>query len=57
MPIDDIPAPAGADPKCAKCGDTTELLSFIPRFGERPAYYIFECAACKALTWIAEAIS
>ena len=42
--------------KCEKCGETAELLSFIPRFGERPAYRIFECGACKALTWIAEAI-
>jgi hypothetical protein len=43
--------------KCEKCGEVTELLSFIPRFGDRPAYHIFECGACKALTWIAEKIS
>jgi len=34
----------------------TELLSFIPRFGDQPAYRIFECSACKALTWGAEAV-
>jgi hypothetical protein len=54
MPTDDVPAPV---PPCEKCGATTELVSFIPRFGDRPAYRIFDCAACKALTWIAEAVS
>jgi hypothetical protein len=28
------------------------LLSFLPRFGETPAYYVFECIACRALTWV-----
>jgi hypothetical protein len=42
--------------ECSKCGAAAELLSFIPRFGERPAYRIFECGACKALTWIAEKV-
>ena len=54
MPTDDAAKP---DPPCEKCGQATELLSFIPRFGDRPAYRIFDCAACKALTWIAEAVS
>jgi hypothetical protein len=27
-------------PKCEKCGAATKLLSFIPRFGERPTYQI-----------------
>jgi len=40
-------------PACVKCGgQTTRLLSFLPRFGETPAYYVFECSACKALTWL-----
>ena len=39
-------------PVCPKCGQATRLLSFLPRFGETPAYYIFECTACKALTWV-----
>jgi hypothetical protein len=42
--------------KCEKCGEPADFASFIPRFGEQPAYRIFECTACKALTWIAEAI-
>jgi hypothetical protein len=41
--------------QCRKCGEATELLSFIPHFGERPAYRIFECGTCKALTWVAQA--
>jgi hypothetical protein len=53
MPNDDAPKP---DPPCSKCGEPTALLSFIPRFGDRPAYHIFDFAACKALTWIAEAV-
>lgn len=56
MPADDDSAPQ-PDQKCERCGAATELLSFIPRFGERPAYRIFECGTCSALTWIAEAIS
>ena len=56
MLTDDTHAPSHAEPKCEKCGDQTALLSFIPRFGERPAYHIFECGACKALTWIAEKV-
>jgi hypothetical protein len=49
-----VPEP---DPLRGKGGATTEILSFIPRFGERPAYQIFECGACKALTWIAEKVT
>jgi len=45
------------DRYCEKCGAATELLSFIPCFGDQPSYRIFECGACKALTWIAEAIT
>jgi hypothetical protein len=52
-----MPTDETGPPKCQKCGDATELLSFIPRFGDRPAYHIFDCSACKALTWIAEAIT
>jgi len=42
--------------RAEKCGGVTGLASFIPRFGERPAYHIFECGTCSALTWIAEKI-
>ena len=47
--------PPQSDPACEKCASATELLTFIPRFGDRPAYRIFEC--CRALTWVAEAIT
>jgi len=53
MPTDDT---AKLGPACAKCGGATEPLNFIPRFGDQPAYRIFECVGCKALTWIAEVI-
>lgn len=42
---------------CERCGEATSLATFIPRFGDRPAYRIFECGACKALTWVAEAVT
>lgn len=42
---------------CERCGAAATLATFIPRFGDRPAYRIFDCAACKALTWIAEKVS
>jgi len=45
------------DQECGKCGGVTELVTSVSRFGERPVYFIFECAACKALTWIAEAVT
>jgi hypothetical protein len=57
MPIDANAPPRQPDQYCEKCGAATQLLSFIPRFGEQPAYRIFECSACNALTWIAEAVS
>jgi hypothetical protein len=41
-------------PACQKCGEATRLLSFLPRFGETPAYYVFECHLCEALTWLRE---
>jgi hypothetical protein len=55
MPTDDTPAQQ-PEPACKKCGSATTLLSFIPRFGDRPAFLAFECGTCNALTWIAEAI-
>jgi hypothetical protein len=52
MPTD---APASQpEQKCEKCGQPAELLSFVARFGERPAFRIFDCPACGALTWVAE---
>jgi hypothetical protein len=49
--------PPQPEQKCEKCGAAAELASFIPRFGDRPAYRIFDCSACKALTWVAEAVT
>lgn len=55
MPKDEIPI--HPDQECPKCGEAAKFLSFIPRFGNRPAYFIFECTECKALTWITEAVT
>jgi hypothetical protein len=55
MPTD--ASPPRTDPKCEKCGKAAALLWFIPRFGDQPAYRIFECGACKALMWVAQAIT
>jgi hypothetical protein len=55
MPVDRTSSSPAAQ-NCEKCGAVAELATFVPRFGERPAYRIFECEACKALTWIAEAL-
>jgi hypothetical protein len=50
------PAPL-PEQACERCGAATTLATFLPRFGDRPAYRIFDCPACKALTWVAEAIT
>jgi hypothetical protein len=42
---------------CERCGEAASLATFIPRFGDKPPYRIFECGACKALTWVAEAVT
>jgi DNA-directed RNA polymerase subunit M/transcription elongation factor TFIIS len=47
---------ASADEKCAKCGEATELLTTLPRFGDSPAYRIFQCLACRYVNWIAEQV-
>jgi hypothetical protein len=52
-----MPMNAPTSPKCEKCGEATELLSFIPRFGDRPAFHIFECPACGALAWVAQTVT
>jgi len=54
--LNDGASPAQPNPNCTKCGGTTELLSFIRRFGDQPAYHIFDCPTCNALTWIAEKV-
>ncbi len=53
MPTDDPPRTAQ---KCAKCGERTDYLTSIPRFGETPTYNIFRCVTCGYVNWIAEQI-
>ena len=40
--------------RCEKCGEVAVLVNFIARFGDRPAYGIFDCSACKHFTWVAQ---
>jgi hypothetical protein len=54
MPTD--APPPQSEQNCEKCGQPADLTAFLPRFGDRPAYRIFDCPACKALTWVAEAV-
>ena len=44
-------------PNCEKCGQATILMTFIERFGDKPAYLVFDCRACNILTWIAEKVT
>jgi hypothetical protein len=48
--LNDGTPPLQPNPNCTKCGGATELLSFIRRFGDQPAYHIFDCPTCNALT-------
>jgi hypothetical protein len=51
MRIDDTLLPEdGAN--CAKCDGGTALITFIPRFGEQPAYGLYECRKCRAMVWV-----
>jgi hypothetical protein len=51
MPTDGTSFPQDG-PTCAKCGGSTALITLLPRFGEQPAYWLFECRKCRAMTWI-----
>jgi hypothetical protein len=53
MPTEETPFPREG-PVCAKCGGGTLLITFLPRFGEQPAYRLFECLRCRAMVWVAE---
>jgi DNA-directed RNA polymerase subunit M/transcription elongation factor TFIIS len=48
------PSSAEAAQKCDKCGAAAKLVTCLARLADRPAYRIFECTACNALTWIEE---
>ena len=58
-PPDETPPDDSPDnsPACKRCGQAIELAAVLPRFGERPTYKIFNCAACGLIDWIAEQIS
>ena len=43
-------------PKCGRCGQPTALATVLPRFGETPAYDIFQCNVCNAVRWVAQKI-
>jgi hypothetical protein len=36
-------------PNCCRCGQPTTLATVLPRFGETPAYDIFQCNVCNAV--------
>ena len=44
-------------PKCERCGEATELVTVIQRLGTTPAYRLFECQACRIITWVAEQVT
>ena len=43
-------------PNCCRCGQPTTLATVLPRFGETPAYDIFQCNVCNAVQWVARKI-
>jgi len=49
-------APKRSQP-CERCGAAATFTAFISRSGDQPAYRIFKCVTCDALTWIAEKIA
>lgn len=44
-------SPKPAVPPVSKCGKTTKLILTIARLGEKPGMKVFQCSACKYLTW------
>jgi hypothetical protein len=44
-------------PNCTRCGRPTILLTALPRFGDTPAYHIFQCNGCNALQWVTPKIA
>jgi hypothetical protein len=43
-------------PNCNRCGQPTTLATMLPRFGDTPAYHIFQCNNCNALQWVTQKI-
>jgi hypothetical protein len=44
-------------PNCNRCGGPTTLATALPRFGDTPAYHIFECNGCNAFQWVTQKIA
>ncbi len=43
-------------PPCRRCRQPTRLLTILPRTTQNPTYWIYGCAACGCVEWIAEKI-
>jgi hypothetical protein len=41
-------------PNCSRCGKPTALSTVLPRYGDTPAYDIFQCNDCNAVQWVAQ---
>ena len=41
-------------PNCSRCGKPTALSIVLPRYGDTPAYDIFQCNVCNAVQWVAQ---
>jgi hypothetical protein len=44
-------------PNCNRCGQPTILVTALPRFGDTPAYDIFQCNVCNAVQWVTPKIA
>jgi hypothetical protein len=44
-------------PNCSRCGKPTTLATALPRFGDVPAYNIFQCNVCNAVQWVNQKIA
>ena len=41
-------------PNCSRCGKPTALSTVLPRYGDTPAYDIFQCNVYNAVQWVAQ---
>jgi hypothetical protein len=53
---DAAPEGDGAAAPCGKCGQAQDLLTILPRLGDRPTYNVFRCIGCGFVEWIAEQV-
>ena len=47
------PPPNQAPKHCRKCGSALGSGTVTTRFGDRPAYDVYVCAACGFIEWVA----